>query len=577
MKNRYAVLILDSQAETSLPFAQELGKIGAVVHAAAKSECLVFKSKYVSQAMVYPVVNNKKDFIDWVRLKDKIQNYDLIIPLTESMLEVLQYLDENDLLRKKSFLASRANVAVALDKMATSLLAKSLGIPVPDFVLLDESKAIGPPDVYPIVLKTLQSYVEIDGKNVYSPVCIASNIEERDRFLAKWLAYTSVQQQTYFRGHGWGVEFLYVNGVCVLHFCHQRIHELPLTGGASSYRRSVNAPAEMLNAGRMILDQLNWHGLAMVEFKMNEQGQFVLLEINPRPWGSLPLSVKAGVNFPVAMLKVVVGESLPKQPCYQVGYYARHFSRDLEWTKENFFADSNDQLLLTRSRFISVLEWGRIFVGRESWDHFDWADLAVFRSQMTTFGGKSLRAVWRRVAAGYDSMAIRYRHKKNRQALSASDRAITRVLFVCYGNICRSPVAEYTAKNLSSGIEYISTGFHEEVLRTTPENIIRIAGGLGLDLNSHRSCRISREQVLSADVIVVMDKSNFDDVLKEFPEAGNKIVLLGLFLKVGHLNISDPYALSDTDAADALLKVVSGVKGLVFWFSKLGRAAEGHH
>ncbi|MFT5548320.1 MAG: putative ATP-grasp superfamily ATP-dependent carboligase, partial [Candidatus Azotimanducaceae bacterium] len=354
MSDKYVVLILDSQAETSIPFAQELGKIDTVVHAAAKYECLAFKSKYVSKAMVYPVVNSNNEFISWLKSLDRTYHYDLIIPLTENMLEVFQHLDEDDLLRKKSFLASRKNLAVALDKMKTSLLALSLGIPVPNSVLLDESKSIDQPNSYPVVLKTLQSYIEIDGKNVYSPVCIASDLEERDRFIAKWLAYSPVQQQAYFHGEGWGVEFLYVGGVRVLHFCHQRIHELPLTGGASSYRRSVDAPKAMLDAGTAILDQLNWHGLAMVEFKMNEKGEFVLLEINPRPWGSLPLSVKAGVNFPVEMLRVAVGKNLAKQPRYQTNYYLRNFARDLDWTKENLLADSRDELLLTRNTFISI-------------------------------------------------------------------------------------------------------------------------------------------------------------------------------------------------------------------------------
>jgi predicted ATP-grasp superfamily ATP-dependent carboligase len=48
-----------------------------------------------------------------------------------------------------------------------------------------------------------------------------------------------------------------------------------------------------------LLDELDWHGLAMVEFLRDEEtGDFKLMEINPRFWSSLPFTVQAGVDFP---------------------------------------------------------------------------------------------------------------------------------------------------------------------------------------------------------------------------------------------------------------------------------------
>ena len=569
LSKKHSVLILDGQVEHSISFVQELGKIDTVVHVAATKECLTFKSTYVSKAIMFSAAYDDKEFMAWVRSLDDKYHYDLIVPVTENMLVVFQQLDEGDVLRKKAFLASPDSIAIALDKTTTTLLAKSLSIPVPHSVLLNKLANVAHSDNYPLVLKTSQSFIERDGKTVYSPVCIASNAEERGQFLEKWLPYCPVQQQEYFQGEGWGVEFLYVSGHCVLHFCHQRIHELPLTGGGSSYRRSANAPKAMLDAGKAILDQLNWHGLAMVEFKMNENGEFVLLEINPRSWGSLPLSVKAGVNFPVEMLNVAVGAGLPQQPTYTVDYYARNFSKDIEWLGANILADHRNKLLLTKNRWFSILEWARPLVGKESWDHFDWTDLAVFRSQLVTFTSRLFSALFGRLGDFFDTVHMWLNHQKNKKQLAASGEVITDVLFVCYGNICRSPVAEYAAKQLSADITYSSTGFHDEVLRKTPENIASIATNLELDLSGHRSCRISQEQVLATDIIVVMDQKNFEDVRQHFPEATNKILMLGLFSKPKALTILDPYALNDAAAADALSDVVNGVKGLVSWCSAL--------
>ena len=66
-----------------------------------------------------------------------------------------------------------------------------------------------------------------------------------------------------------------------------------------------------------------------------------------------------------------------------------------------------------------------------------------------------------------------------------------------------------------------------------------------------------------------MDQKNFEDVRQHFPEATNKILMLGLFSKPKALTILDPYALNDAAAADALSDVVNGVKGLVSWCSAL--------
>ena len=65
----------------------------------------------------------------------------------------------------------------------------------------------------------------------------------------------------------------------------------------------------MLHDGERLLTALNWHGVAMVEFKIDATGQHWLMEINPRLWGSLALSIDAGVDFPLGLLQVARGET----------------------------------------------------------------------------------------------------------------------------------------------------------------------------------------------------------------------------------------------------------------------------
>ncbi|WP_290787165.1 ATP-grasp domain-containing protein, partial [Halomonas sp.] len=99
-------------------------------------------------------------------------------------------------------------------------------------------------------------------------------------------------------GDGWGVSCLYWHGQRIASFTHRRLQEKVATGGTSTLRVS-DAHAGMEADAHRLLDALEWHGLAMLEFKHDPAtGRHVFIEVNPRLWGSIDLSLSAGVNFP---------------------------------------------------------------------------------------------------------------------------------------------------------------------------------------------------------------------------------------------------------------------------------------
>src|SRR5262249_10470047 len=97
---------------------------------------------------------------------------------------------------------------------------------------------------------------------------------------------------------------------------------------------SIKPPAALLRDAEKLMAALNWHGVAMVEFKMDSDGQYWLMEINPRLWGSLALSIDAGVNFPLGLLELARAEQPAPQPDYKL-VYTRDLSTDFEWLKAN--------------------------------------------------------------------------------------------------------------------------------------------------------------------------------------------------------------------------------------------------
>jgi protein-tyrosine-phosphatase len=317
----------------------------------------------------------------------------------------------------------------------------------------------------------------------------------------------------------------------------------------------------LLRDAEALLRALNWHGVAMVEFKMDAMDQHWLMEINPRLWGSLALSIDAGVDFPRGLWQIARGETPAAQPEYRL-VRTRDLRTDLEWLKANLRADHGNPLLLTRPRVLSALELLGPVWGGESWDHFDWRDLGITRRILGAAIYDQLRPVLRRVKGRHTRREWLRRH---RSVIERLGKAVAgpKILFLCYGNICRSPLAEALARQQLERVTIESAGFHEQAGRRSPEKMVRAGRAFGVDLSEHRSQRVTREQLLNADLVIAMDLENIERLKAECPEALSRTTLLGLFAEAGAFEIGDPYRSGAARTQEICEQVRAGVAGLV--------------
>jgi predicted ATP-grasp superfamily ATP-dependent carboligase len=118
---------------------------------------------------------------------------------------------------------------------------------------------------------------------------------------------------------------LYEEGSPVTTFQHRQVRGETYAGGGGSYRESVAVP-KLERAGRDLLNELDWHGLACVEFRRHEEtGEFVLIELNPRIWRSTAVAVESGADFPSDYLSVSAGDAAAVDSTYRTGV-GMHFT-----------------------------------------------------------------------------------------------------------------------------------------------------------------------------------------------------------------------------------------------------------
>lgn len=121
---------------------------------------------------------------------------------------------------------------------------------------------------------------------------------------------------------------------------------------------------------------------------------------------------------------------------------------------------------------------------------------------------------------------------------------IKRLLVVCYGNIYRSAYVGVALRGtVGSSIEIRSAGFHPKVGRESPERLQRLALANRIDLAGHRSSRVEAADIQWADAILLMDRHNWQDLIR-MGARRDCLIWLGA-LDGGPPEVPDPYNLDD--------------------------------
>ena len=215
--------------------------------------------------------------------------------------------------------------SIANNKLKTLKFAKNIGIDTPQtFSNLSRSDLNDIPNYarFPLVVKCQT------GTGVDLGVRYVFNKEEL--FIA-WDDLISSPSRTYGDKSSPIIqEFIpgYIHDACCLYIkgspygILSQVRELmtPIEGGPGAINITTNNP-ELCKIASKLMSELEWHGPAQVEFKYDHRDKkYKLIEINPKLWGTLDLSIKSGFNIPLIMANYLSNKNLPSFEGYVVGY-----------------------------------------------------------------------------------------------------------------------------------------------------------------------------------------------------------------------------------------------------------------
>ena len=218
---------------------------------------------------------------------------------------------------------------IAVKKDKSSAFVENLGIPVPPTKRIKKIYELDKLEFNfnkPVVIKGVRGVSSnhvryaLNFDELHKFYNEIYNLEKEDK-----LADSLPIIQEYIGGPTYLTQGLAQNGEVKVVVPHVKLREWPLSGGVTSRAKTINEP-KLIEYTKKIMEELNWHGEAGMEWKYDEEKKdYYFLEMNPRFEGSLDIAVKAGVNMPNLLLKVMNSENIPNDIKFKSGTHYRWF------------------------------------------------------------------------------------------------------------------------------------------------------------------------------------------------------------------------------------------------------------
>jgi predicted ATP-grasp superfamily ATP-dependent carboligase len=332
------VLVLDGNENQAVSCVRSLAKQGHNVQVGATTRwSKAGLSRYAAGTFQYldPAVDTG-GFVGSIVERLREHRGALVLPMTERTTLPLSAQRESIFnAAGRMVLPEHDSLLRAVNKRETTRIAESLGIRVPRTRVIERGsaiKSIASDFSYPAVLKPASSQESGDGKRMIAtgrPEYASDAGQFESKAIGLMERSPTLLAQEFVDGVGMGYYALVDQGEPVLEFAHRRLRDVHPTGSGSSLRESTELTPRMRDAGRAVLKALQWRGVAMVEFRVLDDGTPIFIEVNGRFWNSLELAVRSGADFPALLARIAAGQAIGPLAAYRSGVRCRWWLGDL--------------------------------------------------------------------------------------------------------------------------------------------------------------------------------------------------------------------------------------------------------
>jgi predicted ATP-grasp superfamily ATP-dependent carboligase len=332
-----SLFVTDGEQRPTLAVVRALGRAGiSVTVGSDQPTCLAGRSRYCSRTVRYPSpLKHPESFQAFVQQEVAGGRYKVLLPMTDVTLQLVG--EARDALVSHVCLPipCQEKIQLVQDKQQLLSLAERVGVTCPRTFVLQEQESLE--DLarrvpYPVAIKSRYSRLRRGGRWALGSVQYAHDAQDlinKYRKAQSQIPGPLIQERI--EGEGQGVFLLMWDGEPKAAFGHRRLREKPPWGGVSVYCESIPLKDELVRQSVSLLKAIGWQGVAMVEYKMDRRDRRPkLMEVNGRFWGSLQLSIDAGVNFPWLLYRLAIGEKIPAQFDYKIGVKSRWLFGDLD-------------------------------------------------------------------------------------------------------------------------------------------------------------------------------------------------------------------------------------------------------
>ena len=314
-----SVLVLGGQHRNALGVVRNLGRLGIPVYVGGDRRLARSNwSRYARRHFIYPSAERGLEAVHEAVLA-RVQDWrpDVLLPaMDEDWRLIYSYYD--DYARHTTVVPGPGSDLFErmLNKSTMTEEAQRCGISVPRTIFpesLDEALEARHVLSYPVLLKPTHS---VAGEGITRVECPTDLAEALSHFESPPLI------QEWFPGEDLELTLLCVRGRPIAGSTYISLRNAPLPFGPPVACRTIRDD-ELMESGARLLGKINFHGVAHLDFRRDRRdGQMKLLDFNARLAGTNEISTQSGINFPLLLYKLALGED--PDACFD-------FEHDLEF------------------------------------------------------------------------------------------------------------------------------------------------------------------------------------------------------------------------------------------------------